>query len=64
MFERLVENFIEKNPESVELVVNADWDTINASEKLVYKSPVPLNEEQRKVLIALSQEQCFHLVIQ
>lgn len=64
MFEHLVENFIEKNPESVTAEVDSDWDESATSERLVYRSPVPLNEEQRKALIALSKDKCKNLVIQ
>jgi superfamily I DNA and/or RNA helicase/very-short-patch-repair endonuclease len=51
-FQLLVDDFITNNPIAV------------FSEKLVYASPVPLNEEQRQILLALNKSNCKYITVE
>jgi very-short-patch-repair endonuclease len=52
-FSELVETFLNDDPVSVERIVESEWDHTSTAERLVFQSPLPLAEEQRKVLSAL-----------
>ena len=53
-FKALVMGFMTEDPESLEDHVDDEWLNTKLPERLVYDSPVPLNEEQRKILYALN----------
>jgi very-short-patch-repair endonuclease len=63
-FQLLVDDFITNNPVSVVAEVEHDWDNTTPSAKLVYASPVPLNEEQRQILGALNKAQCKYITVE
>lgn len=63
-FQLLVDDFITNNPVSVVAEVEHDWDNTTPSEKLVYASPVPLNEEQRQILSALNKKTCKYITVE
>lgn len=63
VFEKLIDGFINKNPVNISSEVNEEWDNTDIVDRLVYQAPVPLNEEQRKALIALNNPDCSYLVI-
>ena len=63
IFEKLIDGFINKNPVNISSEVNEEWDNTDIVDRLVYQAPVPLNEEQRKALIALNNPDCSYLVI-
>lgn len=63
IFNRLIEDFIEKNPEPYNPEVEDDWDDTEIPDKLVYPSPIPLNSEQRQILSAINKENCNYLVV-
>jgi len=63
-FQLLVDDFITHNPVSVVAEVENDWDSTTPSEKLVYASPVPLNEEQRQILTALNKKNCKYITVE
>lgn len=64
LFERIIEGFLIDEPVSVRNDVNQQWDDLAIVRRLVAASPIPLNEEQRKILEALHNEQCRFLAIQ
>jgi len=64
LFRSFVTRFVEEDPRSVNEAVEKDWENLETSAKLVYKSPIPLNEEQRKILIALQKKECHFLAVQ
>ena len=52
-FEELVNGFITENPVSIEAPVSQEWVGTDVPARLVFESPLPLAEEQRKVLSAI-----------
>jgi hypothetical protein len=53
LFEKLVEGIITSNPVSIARGVEQEWDGLPLVERMVFDSPIPLNEEQRKILLAV-----------
>ncbi len=53
LFEDLVEGMLSKNPVSISKAVEAEWDGLSLPDRLVFDTPIPLNEEQRKILLAV-----------
>ncbi|NNE35271.1 MAG: AAA family ATPase, partial [Rhodothermales bacterium] len=44
--------------------VEREWDATARDVRLIYESPVPLNEEQRKLLMALQNPKCRYAVVE
>jgi hypothetical protein len=63
-FQLLVDDFITNNPVSVVSEVERDWDGQSSGDKLVYSSPVPLNEEQRQILAAIRKDNCKYITVE
>jgi AAA domain len=53
LFEGVVGGVLRENPKSIAAAVDAEWDALPMVDRVVYDSPIPLNEEQRKVLLAV-----------
>lgn len=53
LFERMVGGILTENPVSIAKSVDEEWDGLPMVDRMVYDSPIPLNEEQRKVLLAV-----------
>ena len=53
-FEEIINNFITSNPVSVNSTINRIWDETETTDRLVFDSPLPLVEEQRKILSAIN----------
>lgn len=53
LFAQLVGSVLKDNPPSIARAIDAQWAELPLGERLVFDSPIPLNEEQRKVLLAL-----------
>ncbi len=63
-FEAMISGFMESNPESFDDLVAEEWRQTPLDERLVYDSPVPLNEEQRKILSALKKDKCRFIAVE
>jgi hypothetical protein len=63
-FNGLIDDFIHRNPDSVAGEVQDGWDALGVPDRLVYESPVPLNGEQRKILMALQKERCKYITVE
>ena len=63
-FQTLIEDFIHENPVSVQGVIADEWDEKDVDERLVYKSPIPLNSEQQQILSAIDNDQCKYLLVE
>lgn len=63
-FKKLINNFIEQEPTSIIREVISDWDKTPTEEKLVFSSPIPLNEEQRKILSAVNNKTSKFITVQ
>lgn len=64
LFDNIIRGFLFDNPVSVTAAVDNAWDVMPIPERLVVDSPVPLNEEQRKILSALKDPQCNYVSVQ
>jgi hypothetical protein len=63
-FKTLIDDFIHRNPDSVAGEVQDEWDALGVPDRLVYESPVPLNSEQRQILMALQKERCNYITVE
>jgi hypothetical protein len=63
-FQEIVNSFLTANPIDVNADINREWDGIPIEGRLVFQSPVPLNEEQRKILAALRHKDARFLSIE
>ncbi|MEX1205701.1 MAG: AAA domain-containing protein [Dongiaceae bacterium] len=52
-FQKIVAAFLTTDPINVNADIDREWAATPIEARLVYQSPVPLNEEQRKILAAL-----------
>ncbi|MFH0892084.1 MAG: AAA domain-containing protein [Candidatus Falkowbacteria bacterium] len=64
MFNKLVDDFINKEPKVYNLEIDENWDEFATAEKLVIETPIPLNSEQRKIVAALNKEDCKYIAVQ
>jgi len=63
-FSFLINGFVEDNPKSLIESTHQEWDEKTISEKLTVESPIPLNDEQKQVLIALQKSDCKYLILE
>lgn len=63
LFERFVESCIAENPVRIVSEVNEAWAGKDIATRLVAESPIPLNEEQRRLLVALHDPKCKFVVV-
>ncbi len=63
-FQQLINNFMESDPVSYESIVDEEWRATPMEDRLVYDSPVPLNEEQRKIIAALNKSDCRFIAVE
>jgi len=52
LFESLIKGVIMENPASISAAVESTWDGLPLVDRVVHDGPIPLNEEQLKVLAA------------
>ena len=64
LFENIIRGFLTNDPISVREKVDDRWDATPIPERLLAVSPIPINEEQTKILSALREPDCRYLAIQ
>ena len=64
MFKNLIGGFIEENPTPIIQEVQSEWDETSTEDRLVFSSPIPLNEEQRKILSAVNNKTGKFITVQ
>jgi hypothetical protein len=64
LFDNIIKGFISDDPPSVTAVVDAAWQAMGIPDRLVANLPVPVNEEQRKILSALNEPTCNYVSVQ
>lgn len=64
LFQDIIGGMLMQEPVSVKREVEAKWAEVPVAERLVASSPIPLNEEQRKILKTLRHDQGRFLVVQ
>lgn len=63
-FEDLITSFMFGESQSFEAEIDKDWESRSLTERLVYESPVPLNEEQRKIISGLNKQGCKFISVE
>ena len=63
-FSDIVLSFLSKDPVSFDKSIEQEWIDTPVDGRLVFASPVPLNEEQRKILAALRNSACRFVAIE
>lgn len=64
LFQSIIRGFLIDNPQSARERVSDQWDQTPIPDRLVAVSPIPLNEEQRKILTALEDSDCRFITVQ
>lgn len=64
LFENIIRGFVFDNPVSAQDSVDAVWEATSISDRLVADTPIPVNEEQRKILAALKDPKCKYVSVQ
>lgn len=63
-FVGLINDFIAHTPQGFKMSVEEDWDRMPPEEKLIFQSPIPLNPEQRQILMALDKPECRYIAVE
>jgi very-short-patch-repair endonuclease len=63
-FKEIVMGFLSKDPVSVTAAVERAWSETPIQDRLVFQSPVPLNEEQRKIIAALHHKDTRFIAVE
>lgn len=64
LFNKIITNFVESNPRNFVNEIEDEWEEIDTTDRLVYKSPLPLAEEQRKILNALENKSVDYIFVE
>jgi hypothetical protein len=64
LFEGMVRGILLENPPSIHEAVEAEWDSLPLVDRVVIDSPVPLNEEQIKILSAIRNSKGKIIVVE
>ncbi len=64
LFRDIIRNFLIDEPANVGTRVSDEWDKSSIPERLIAISPIPLNEEQRKILVALDDPNSRFITVQ
>lgn len=64
LFENIIKDVMVANPKSISSAVEAQWDALPVVDRMVFDSPIPLNEEQRKVLMAVANPEGKIILVQ
>jgi len=63
-FSKLVNGFIEENPKPYMEEIDREWQEENIPQRLVFESPIPLNTEQKQILMALNKPNCKYTILE
>lgn len=63
-FQAMISGFMDSNPISFDAEIDEGWRQTDLPDRLVYQSPIPLNEEQRKILSALNKKDCRFIAVE
>jgi len=64
MFTNIVQGMILEEPHDAMPVIESEWDSVLTPDRLIAASPIPVNEEQRKIQIALKTSGCNYIIVQ
>ncbi len=63
-FNKLIDDFIHKEPQPFNPIVEEKWDETEISDRLVFNSPIPLNSEQLQILSAVKNDGCKYIIVE
>jgi very-short-patch-repair endonuclease len=63
-FSLLLNGFVENEPKPFMEDVDDEWHEKSTPERLTFESPIPLNDEQKQVLMALQKPDCRFLILE
>ena len=63
LFEKVLKGFLQDDPVNAFSGIEQNWDDLSVPKRLVTESPIPLNEEQRKILMALNDSSVRYLIV-
>lgn len=63
-FQKIIEDFVNNDPKSFISGIEAEWDELGTNDRLVFESPIPLNEEQRQILMATKRSGCNYITVE
>lgn len=61
---QLISSFLFENPISINEEIEDDWEDWDIPDRLVYDSPLPLAEEQKKILMALNNNKSKFVAVE
>ncbi len=64
LFENIIQGLLLENPVNVSTQIDRFWDELEIPARLVAETPIPLNEEQRRVLAALEEPNVRYVMVQ
>ena len=64
LFEGMVRSVVLEDPVSVDSTVSDAWENTGIADRLVQASPIPINEEQCKIISALNQPNCRFVLVE
>ena len=64
MFTNIVKGMLLTEPENAVPQIEKQWDETSVSDRLVAASPIPVNEEQRKIQLSLRSPNCRYVIVQ
>jgi hypothetical protein len=64
LFESMLKAIVCEDPTSLVASVEGQWQELPLTSRLIAESPIPLNEEQRKILLALAHPDCRFVVVE
>lgn len=64
LFEGIVGGVLLTNPSSIESAIDKEWDGLSVDQRVVPDSPIPLNEEQVKIINAIGHSEGKFIVVE
>jgi AAA domain len=64
LFHNIIQGFFTENPRSFTEAVDQEWGALDVPARLVADTPIPVNEEQRKILTAIKNPDCNYISVQ
>jgi hypothetical protein len=64
LFQNIIRGLLLDEPVDVRKEIDQSWEALSVPARLVTETPIPLNEEQRKILDALEQPNVRYVIVQ
>lgn len=64
LFEKIVGGVLTENPLSIESFIDSEWGKLSVDQRVMSDSPIPLNEEQTKIINAISHTNGKFIVVE